>query len=291
MDSWAFNGAMQLNSNSRDGRVAISARAPPFSKHSQTSQTNTASGASRLLSAPRLTLRGSTSKPQKRMLQFQLDDDWIICAGVTPSLFPTHGDLKGALHEGGDLSTPSCIPLSELPPSQSVLPTGLQRPKVYGEPPPRNFPSLRPTLPCSALLLRLCTLVLLLGSARAACPGGAAPGYHCVGTAETLCQAGKYCTGGAAPAIPCLTPANCAGVGLSVEPPCVWNVTALAGNGGTTFANGQGAAATFNSPQGVATDASGVVYVGDAVNQPPHQGSDPLWPCEHPRREWGRHVH
>jgi hypothetical protein len=161
------------------------------------------------------------------MLQFQLDDDWIICAGVTPSLFPTHGDLKGALHEGGDLYDAfvlKSIPLSELPPSQSVLPTGLQRPKVYGEPPPRNFPSLRPTLPCSAprLLLRLCMVVLLVGGAHAGCPGLAAPGYFCVGAVETLCLSGKYCIGGAAPAVSCMTPANCAGVGLSAEGTHKW---------------------------------------------------------------------
>ncbi len=111
---------------------------------------------------------------------------------MTPSLFPTHGDKRGGLHEGGDLYDAlvlKFIPLSELPPSQSVLPT------VHVEHPPTSFPSLRPTLPCSApcLLLRLCTLMLLLGGALAACPGAAAPGTYCVGAVETLCTAGQYC--------------------------------------------------------------------------------------------------
>jgi sugar lactone lactonase YvrE len=118
------------------------------------------------------------------------------------------------------------------------------------------------------LLAQRCAVLalLFLHGALAACPGAAAPGYFCVGAVETLCQSGKYCIGGAAPAIPCMTPANCAEVGLSAEPGCFWNVTTLAGNGGTTFANGQGAAATFNLPSGVAADTSGVVYVADLGN-------------------------
>ena len=43
-------------------------------------------------------------------------------------------------------------------------------------------------------------------------------------------------------------------------------VTTLAGNGTAGFANGRGAAASFNLPQGVAVDASGVVYVADQLN-------------------------
>jgi hypothetical protein len=118
------------------------------------------------------------------------------------------------------------------------------------------------------LALRCAVLALLFPhGALAACPGAAAPGYYCVGAVETLCLSGKYCIGGAAPAVSCMTPANCAGVGLSAEPPCVWNVTTLAGSGSATpFANGQGAAATFSYPAGVAADASGVVYVADTEN-------------------------
>jgi hypothetical protein len=43
-------------------------------------------------------------------------------------------------------------------------------------------------------------------------------------------------------------------------------VTTLAGNGQKGFANGAGAAATFNEPSGVAVDASGNVYVADDLN-------------------------
>jgi sugar lactone lactonase YvrE len=43
-------------------------------------------------------------------------------------------------------------------------------------------------------------------------------------------------------------------------------VTTLAGNGGTTFANGTGTSATFNQPWGVAVDSGGIVYVADSSN-------------------------
>jgi hypothetical protein len=43
-------------------------------------------------------------------------------------------------------------------------------------------------------------------------------------------------------------------------------VTTLAGSGTAGFADGTGTAASFNSPTGVAVDASGNVYVGDALN-------------------------
>jgi RHS repeat-associated protein len=43
-------------------------------------------------------------------------------------------------------------------------------------------------------------------------------------------------------------------------------VTTVAGNGTTGFADGSGAAARFNNPQGVAVDANGIVYVADSGN-------------------------
>jgi len=43
-------------------------------------------------------------------------------------------------------------------------------------------------------------------------------------------------------------------------------VTTLAGNGGTTFADGIGTNATFNNPRAVPVDSAGNVYVGDITN-------------------------
>jgi sugar lactone lactonase YvrE len=114
--------------------------------------------------------------------------------------------------------------------------------------------------------LLLCLLTVLLDSAHAGCPDAAASGYFCVDSVERQCPTGSFCTGGSAGAKPCLTPLNCAKMGLSADPFCVWNVTTLAGNGSSSFANGQGAAATFNQPSGVAADGSGVVYVADYNN-------------------------
>jgi sugar lactone lactonase YvrE len=44
-------------------------------------------------------------------------------------------------------------------------------------------------------------------------------------------------------------------------------VTTLAGNGTAAFADGTGTSARFNSPQGVAVDSAGNVYVADYNNQ------------------------
>ena len=43
-------------------------------------------------------------------------------------------------------------------------------------------------------------------------------------------------------------------------------VSTLAGSGSATFADGSGAGAIFNRPQGVAMDTSGYVYVADTEN-------------------------
>src|ERR1051326_3854988 len=48
--------------------------------------------------------------------------------------------------------------------------------------------------------------------------------------------------------------------------PTVWTVSTLAGNGTAGYADGVGAAAIFNNPQGVAVGPSGVVYVADTAN-------------------------
>ncbi len=44
-------------------------------------------------------------------------------------------------------------------------------------------------------------------------------------------------------------------------------VTTLAGNGASAFVDGSGSNARFNSPWGLAVDASGNVYVADRTNQ------------------------
>ncbi|HEX2270188.1 MAG TPA: IPT/TIG domain-containing protein, partial [Pyrinomonadaceae bacterium] len=46
----------------------------------------------------------------------------------------------------------------------------------------------------------------------------------------------------------------------------VWTVSTLAGNGNAGFADGTGASAMFNNPQGVAIGPGGVVYVADTAN-------------------------
>ena len=48
--------------------------------------------------------------------------------------------------------------------------------------------------------------------------------------------------------------------------PTVWTVSTLAGSGTAGFADGLGAAAIFNNPQGIAVGPNGVVYVADTAN-------------------------
>ena len=50
------------------------------------------------------------------------------------------------------------------------------------------------------------------------------------------------------------------------QPTSAWTVTTLAGSGVAGAANGLGTATSFNSPHGVATDASGNIYVADTKN-------------------------
>lgn len=93
-----------------------------------------------------------------------------------------------------------------------------------------------------------CVFALLLGAARAACPGAAAPGYYCAGAVETQCPVGAWCAGGASANAPCYPAAACVVAGLSSQPPCYWNVSTLAGNGTAGFADGLGGV-MFNGPR------------------------------------------
>jgi sugar lactone lactonase YvrE len=119
---------------------------------------------------------------------------------------------------------------------------------------------------CAAL-----ALALALGGTRAACPGGAAPGFYCAGSVETACNAGAFCAGGGAGNASCMVPSLCDAGGLSAEPPCLWSVSTLAGNGSAApFADGAGALATFSGPAGVAAARAaaggGAVFVADRGN-------------------------
>jgi hypothetical protein len=128
------------------------------------------------------------------------------------------------------------------------------------------------------------------GQTQATCSGAcsAGPGYGCpagsVSASARLCAPGHYCPGGSpAPAPPCMVRGICGASGLSAEPPCLWNVSTLAGNslaGGwgngvtSTFAgngnnarvDGAGTSTSFSRPQGLAIDSAGVLYVADTGN-------------------------
>jgi sugar lactone lactonase YvrE len=54
--------------------------------------------------------------------------------------------------------------------------------------------------------------------------------------------------------------------GVTASAVKVFSVATLAGSGNPSFADGTGAVASFNAPQGVATDPAGNVYVGDTGN-------------------------
>jgi hypothetical protein len=97
------------------------------------------------------------------------------------------------------------------------------------------------------------------------CPAGAyspAGASSCAYTASA-CPVGTYA---AAPAscVACSPATACSVVGLSAQPPCYWRVSTLAGSGALGWADGQGEAAVFNYPTGVAVDPVSLnVFVGD----------------------------
>ena len=64
-------------------------------------------------------------------------------------------------------------------------------------------PSTHARGPAPPFLLRLFAFALLLGAARAACPGAAVPGSYCAGAVETMCPVGAYCAGGSAANVSC----------------------------------------------------------------------------------------
>ena len=110
---------------------------------------------------------------------------------------------------------------------------------------------------------------LTSAAACTATPCTAPPGYGCAAGSTsaanaTLCTVGSYCPGGTpAPATPCYPAAACSAVGLAAQPQCLWQATTLAGNGGTSFAEGLGTSASFNYPTSLGWGASGVLYVAD----------------------------
>ena len=100
-------------------------------------------------------------------------------------------------------------------------------------------------------------------------PCSADPGYAC-GLAATdpsgvICPAAYYCPGADSPKHLCALPPECASPGLAapiISVP-VWAASTLAGSG-TGYSNGQGTAATFTTPRGLAVHAAdGIVLVTD----------------------------
>ena len=103
--------------------------------------------------------------------------------------------------------------------------------------------------------LLLALSLLPLGARAQGCTAQA--GYGCAGaaTTATLCPVGSYCPGGnPAPVVECYPTAACPVAGLAAQPPCYWNVSTLAGAGVAGYADGQGTAARFMGPAGVAIE-------------------------------------
>ena len=94
-------------------------------------------------------------------------------------------------------------------------------------------------------------------------PCSAPPGYFCSGGSALICPIGAYCAGGSALDVSCYPVTACTVAGLSAQPPCYWSVSTLAGSGAAGSSNGQGTAATFNAPEGLALSASGVLFVSE----------------------------
>ena len=98
-------------------------------------------------------------------------------------------------------------------------------------------------------------------------PCSAPPGYFCIGGSALICPIGAYCAGGSAQNVSCYPVTACSVVGLSVQPPCYWNVSTLAGSGTAAYSDGFGTNAGFNSLEHVAADIStGIVYIADSGN-------------------------
>ncbi len=95
-------------------------------------------------------------------------------------------------------------------------------------------------------------------------PGGCSGGQVCTaaGTwSACVCASDGGTDGGDAGAVPGVP------TGLAASPVgVVVTVTTLAGSGSNAFANGTGAASSFNHPYGVTLDGASNVYVGDLFN-------------------------
>ena len=106
-------------------------------------------------------------------------------------------------------------------------------------------------------------------ASSAACSPCAAGSYSAAGatscayTAST-CPVGTYASAPASCAA-CSPATACTVPGLSAQPPCYWNVSTLAGSGAAGWADGQGTAAAFNGPVGMALDPVSQI-VGDIAN-------------------------